>query len=59
MPVKVAKRGGKYRLVEADSGNIAKTSKGNAMDGGTSKAGSQFADQRRRQRQANRINSSL
>ena len=34
MPVKVRKRRGKYRVVEAGSGRIAKSSKGNAADGG-------------------------
>ena len=33
MPVKVAKRRGKWRVVEP-SGRIAKTPKGNARDGG-------------------------
>lgn len=33
MPVKVVKRGGKYRVVEP-SGKIAKTDKGKARDGG-------------------------
>ncbi len=37
MPVKVVKRGGKYRLVEP-SGRIAKTHLGHAMDGGGSKS---------------------
>jgi len=34
MPVVVRKRRGKYRVVEADSGRIAKSSKGHAADGG-------------------------
>ena len=33
MPVKVRKRNGKYRIVEPND-RIAKTSKGNARDGG-------------------------
>ena len=34
MPVKVAKRGDKYRVVEAASGKIAKNKGGTALDGG-------------------------
>jgi hypothetical protein len=34
MPVKVKKRRGKYRVVEANTDRIAKTDKGNARDGG-------------------------
>lgn len=34
MPVKVVKRDEKFRVVEASTGRIAKTSKGNARDGG-------------------------
>ena len=34
MPVIVRKRRGKYRVVEANSQRIAKTSKKNAVDGG-------------------------
>ena len=34
MPVTVKKRGGQYRVVEKSTGNIAKTSKGKARDGG-------------------------
>jgi len=42
MPVKVAKRRGRWRIVEPD-GRIAKTNKGRARDGGghSSKAGAQ------------------
>lgn len=44
MPVHVEKRGSRYRVVEP-SGKIAKTSKGNARDGGghatKAKAGAQ------------------
>ncbi len=34
MPVIVRRRRGKFRVVEAGSGHIAKSSKGNAADGG-------------------------
>ncbi len=34
MPVKVEKRSGKYRVVEASSGRIAKNASGTAADGG-------------------------
>ena len=34
MPVKVAKKKGKYRVVESATGKIAKTDKGNARDSG-------------------------
>lgn len=34
MPVKVAKRGDKFRVVEASTGKIAKNSAGTAVDGG-------------------------
>ena len=34
MPVKPEKRGGKYRVVEAGSGRVAKNSSGTAVDGG-------------------------
>ena len=34
MPVKVQKRGDVYRVIEADSGRIAKTMNGNPRDGG-------------------------
>ena len=34
MPVKVQKRGDVYRVIEADSGRIAKTLNGNPRDGG-------------------------
>lgn len=34
MPVKVAMRGGRARVIEAGSGRIATTSKGRARDGG-------------------------
>lgn len=34
MPVKVVKRGAKYRVVEASSGAIAKNKGGTAADGG-------------------------
>jgi hypothetical protein len=40
MPLTVRKRGDKYRVVETDTGNIAKNAAGTAIDGGgtTSKA---------------------
>jgi len=34
MPVHVVKREGKFRVVEAESGQIAKTKAGTAADGG-------------------------
>ena len=34
MPVKTTKRGGKYRVVEAATGRIAKNKGGTAADGG-------------------------
>uniref|UniRef100_A0A6M3IKY0 Uncharacterized protein n=1 Tax=viral metagenome TaxID=1070528 RepID=A0A6M3IKY0_9ZZZZ len=34
MPVAVKKIGGKYRIVEKATGRIAKTDKGNPVDGG-------------------------
>lgn len=34
MPVKTVKRGGKYRVVEAATGKIAKNAAGTALDGG-------------------------
>ena len=34
MPVKTAKRGGKYRVVEQATGKIAKNKDGTAADGG-------------------------
>jgi len=49
MPVKVAKRGGKFRVVEP-SGRIAKTSTGKARDGGG------HASRAAAQRQANAMN---
>ncbi len=34
MPVKIAKRGGKFRVIEAATGRIAKNRAGTAIDGG-------------------------
>lgn len=34
MPYKVAKRAGKYRIIEANTGRIAKNKGGTALDGG-------------------------
>jgi len=34
MPVKVKKQGNKYRVVEADTGKVAKNNAGTAIDGG-------------------------
>lgn len=34
MPVRVEKRGDKYRIVEAQTGRVVVTSAGNARDGG-------------------------
>lgn len=50
MPAKVVKKAGKYRVVNANTGKIMKTSKGHARDGGgmTTKA--------KAQRQANVLN---
>jgi hypothetical protein len=45
MPVKVVKRGGRYRVVEASSGKLAKGSKGKPRDGG----GHSSADKAKRQ----------
>lgn len=46
MPYKVKKIRGKYRVVKADSGKIAKNKAGTALDGGghatASKAGAQI-----------------
>ncbi len=36
MPVKVVKRGGKFRVVESDTGRIAKNKKGTAVGKGSS-----------------------
>lgn len=52
MPVKVAKRKGKYRLVEP-SGRIAKTPKGRARDGGG------HASKEKAQRQQRAINRNI
>ena len=47
MPVKSAKRGNKFRVVESATGRIAKNAKGTAIDGGghstEAKANSQAA----------------
>lgn len=51
MPVTVRKRGTKFRVVEANSGRIATTSKGNARDGGGHRS------KARAQSQARAINS--
>lgn len=53
MPVKVYKRRGKYRVVEAANGRIAKTRKGNARDGGGHRSKSKA------EAQARAINASL
>ena len=34
MPVKTAKRGNKFRIIEASTGKIAKNASGTALDGG-------------------------
>jgi len=34
MPVKIVKRGDKYRVIEAGTGKIAKNKGGTALDGG-------------------------
>lgn len=46
MPVKIAKRGNKYRLVEKD-GKIAKTKTGKAVDGGGKASKAELAKQQR------------
>lgn len=53
MPVKTKKRGKKYRLIESDTGRIAKNAAGTAIDGGghSSKAKSD--------RQAAAVNSNI
>jgi len=38
MPLKVSKRGDKFRVVEADTGHIAKNQAGTALDGGGKKS---------------------
>lgn len=53
MPVKVVKRGEKYRLVESETGKIAKNKAGTALDGGGKKSRSAVA------RQATAVNTSL
>lgn len=50
MPVKVAKRGEKYRIVEASTGKLARTKKGAAVDGGGHKS------KEKAQKQARAIN---
>lgn len=50
MPVKIVKRGDKFRVVESSTGEIAMTSKGNARDGGG------HTSRNKAQRQANAIN---
>jgi len=53
MPVKVKKKGTKFRVVEADTGNVSKNEKGTPVDGGG------HAVQAKAERQARAINSSL
>lgn len=50
MPAKVAKRGRRYRVVEADSGRLVKNRSGTAVDGGGHSSRSQA------ERQAKAIN---
>lgn len=45
MPVKVAKRKGKFRVIEAATGNIAKNKAGTAIDGGGHKTMTQAVKQ--------------
>lgn len=52
MPVKIAKRGKKYRVIESRTGRIAKRS-GKAVDGGG------FASRTRARKQVQAINISL
>lgn len=51
MPVKIVKRGNKFRVVEAATGRIAKTATNKARDGGGHEA------KAKAQRQARAINS--
>lgn len=53
MPVKIVKRRGKYRLVDASTGRIDMTDKGNPRDGGGHK------DKAKAERQAGYINEAL
>lgn len=53
MPVKVVQRGHKYRIVEAETGRVAKRSTGKPVDGG----GHVWRD--KAERQARAINASL
>lgn len=50
MPVKVAKRGDKFRLVESDTGRIAKNKANTPIDGGGKKSKSSV------QKQASAVN---
>lgn len=52
MPVKCAKKGNKFRVIEAEGGNIAKTPEGTPRDGGGHRT------KEKCQSQANAINAS-
>lgn len=54
MPVKTVKRGGKFRVVEASSGRIAKTSSGKPRDGGGHSSKKKAAGQARAMNAAHR-----
>lgn len=47
MPATVAKRGGKFRVVEASNGKIVKNKAGTAVDGGGHKTKARAAAQAR------------
>jgi hypothetical protein len=53
MPVKVVKRGDKFRVIESETGRIAKNSSGSAIDGGG------FKSKTRAGSQARAVNASL
>lgn len=53
MPVKVAKRGNKYRVIEAHTGNLARNKSGGVVDGGG------FKTKEKAQRQVRAINANM
>lgn len=53
MPVKVTKRGDKFRIIESETGKIAKNKGGTAIDGGGKKSRSAV------QKQASAVNISM
>lgn len=50
MPNKVAKRNGKFRVIEGDTGRIVKNKSGTAIDGGG------FSSKDKAQKQASAVN---